>query len=293
MVKLLPLEKIILRTQSDAKMKIEVNSAADFLMSLLQVRQKIPLTESQLQNFRGSLAESLMQRYQRHWYPELPTKGSGYRCIRINGKMDPLVEQAGVAAGLNSRALRKMLPQELTMWIDPDEVSYRIGENGSVCVLYDSRRASPSSDLDSTGSNGSDEYIMERATRIEISNDLKELLLYEADSTFITRPRSHRRNYNRINHHRNNNNHQHNQQHSQLQQQLNNSVSSSVGQHSPPLSPNNANTHYQQQFNKYFSSPQKQSTPESINQQQQVYNNTTWETFDNHHGSTVNIRAPC
>lgn len=103
-------------------MKIEVNSAAEFLMNLLRVRQKIAVTDSQLESFRGQLADQLTQRYQRHWYPEMPHKGSGYRCIRINGKMDPLVEQAGVAAGLPTRTLRKLLPPELTLWIDPDEV---------------------------------------------------------------------------------------------------------------------------------------------------------------------------
>lgn len=289
MVKKLTSSEIILYSQSDTNMKIEVNSAADFLMSLLRVRQKVPLTESQLQNFRGSLAEALTQYYQRHWYPELPAKGSGYRCIRINGKMDPLVEQAGNAAGLNSRILRKMLPQELTMWIDPDEVSYRIGENGSVCVLYDSLRASPSSDLDSAGS---DEFIMERVSRIEISNDLKELLLYEADSTFITRPRSHRRNYNRNNHHKNHH-HQNNSNYHQ-HQQLNNSVSSSSsGQQSPPLSPSNANVHFKQHFSNHFSSPQKQITSECVNQQQQLFNNTNWENLNNHNGGAINVRAPC
>jgi len=45
-------------------------------------------------------------------------------------------------------------------------VAYRIGENGSICVLYDSQsRASPSSDLDSTGSSASEEFIMDRVGR--------------------------------------------------------------------------------------------------------------------------------
>lgn len=33
--------------------------------------------------------------------------------------------------------LSKRNVSELTMWIDPREVSYRIGENGSICVLYE------------------------------------------------------------------------------------------------------------------------------------------------------------
>lgn len=48
--------------------------------------------------------------------------------------MDPLIAQAGAAVGLDLSSLRRLLPTELTMWIDPREVSYRIGENGSICV---------------------------------------------------------------------------------------------------------------------------------------------------------------
>lgn len=158
-------------------MKLEVHSAADFLMNLLRVKQGTTLPDdNQLQSFKGSLESLLVLRYRSHWYPDVPTKGSGYRCIRINGKMDPLIAQAGVAVGLPPSALRKMLPPELTLWIDPEEVAYRIGENGSICVLYDSQsRASPSSDLDSTGSGVSaDEFIMERVGRMEVSDYLEQ-----------------------------------------------------------------------------------------------------------------------
>ncbi len=64
-------------------------------------------------------------------------QGSGYRCIRINGKMDPVISQAGESCGLSPQLIHSIFPSELTMWIDPREVSYRIGENGSICVLYE------------------------------------------------------------------------------------------------------------------------------------------------------------
>uniref|UniRef100_A0A7G3AB77 Putative anti-proliferation factor btg1/tob n=1 Tax=Lutzomyia longipalpis TaxID=7200 RepID=A0A7G3AB77_LUTLO len=142
-------------------MRVEVHSAAQFLMNLLRVKQNKTLPENQLENFKGSLEDLLLIRYRSHWYPEVPTKGSGFRCIRINGKMDPIIEQAAVNVGLHPRTLKTMLPQELTLWIDPDGVSYRIGENGSICCLYEATsdaRSSPSSDL----SMSSDEFSLER-----------------------------------------------------------------------------------------------------------------------------------
>ncbi|MEE6480326.1 hypothetical protein FKM82_012538 [Ascaphus truei] len=81
------------------------------------------------------------EHYKHHWFPEKPCKGSGYRCIRINHKMDPLIGQAAIRMGLSSHQLFKLLPSELTLWVDPYEVSYRIGEDGSICVLYESAPA--------------------------------------------------------------------------------------------------------------------------------------------------------
>ncbi|XP_059613518.1 protein BTG2-like [Phlebotomus argentipes] len=183
-------------------MRVEVHSAAQFLMNLLRVKQSNPLPETQLESFKGSLEDLLLVRYRSHWYPEVPTKGSGFRCIRINGKMDPIIEQAALAVGLHPRMLKTMLPQELTMWIDPDGVSYRIGENGSICVLYEAAldaRSSPSSDL----SMSSDEFSMER--RREWSH---MTVLGYLDEPYSRSPRS-----------------------------QNSSFSSGTGSNSPPLSP--------------------------------------------------------
>ncbi|XP_063615284.1 protein Tob1-like [Penaeus indicus] len=125
-------------------MRLEVKSAADFLVDLVRLNNS-GLTESQMDKFRENVCDILVRHYTDHWFPDKPFKGSGYRCIRINGKMDPLIARAGFMMGLAVSFLRSLFPSELTMWVDPMEVAYRIGENGSICILYedDKPRKSP------------------------------------------------------------------------------------------------------------------------------------------------------
>ena len=117
-------------------MKLELLSAANFLTHLVRLAKR-GVSEYRLGRFRYSLIQVLRRRYRDHWFPDKPFKGSGYRCVRINGRMDPVIGQAGDESQLSSAFLHSTFPSELTMWIDPLEVSYRIGENGSICVLYE------------------------------------------------------------------------------------------------------------------------------------------------------------
>ncbi|XP_006994580.1 protein BTG1 [Peromyscus maniculatus bairdii] len=117
----------------------EIAAAVSFISKFL--RTKGLTSERQLQTFSQSLQELLAEHYKHHWFPEKPCKGSGYRCIRINHKMDPLIGQAAQRIGLSSQELFRLLPSELTLWVDPYEVSYRIGEDGSICVLYEASPA--------------------------------------------------------------------------------------------------------------------------------------------------------
>jgi len=120
----------------------EIQSAADFLLNIIRTHSdggsgKSRLNEEQLKAFHAAVSDCLTQQYENHWFPETPLKGSGYRCIRINGTFDPVIAKAGIATGMPPRTLSQMFPTELTMWVNPAEVSYRIGENGSICVLYE------------------------------------------------------------------------------------------------------------------------------------------------------------
>ncbi|KAG0722992.1 Protein BTG1 [Chionoecetes opilio] len=123
-------------------MRIEVKHAVDFLIDLLRLNSA-GLTDDQLVKFKDVVCQILMRHYADHWFPDRPFKGSGYRCIRINGHLDPLIARAGFVMGIASCFLRSLFPSELTMWVDPMEVAYRIGENGSICVLYEEMPPSP------------------------------------------------------------------------------------------------------------------------------------------------------
>ena len=55
------------------------------------------------------------RRYRDHWWPEKPFKGQGYRCIRINDRMDPIVAHAGDMVGLSADYLCETIGH-ITMW---------------------------------------------------------------------------------------------------------------------------------------------------------------------------------
>lgn len=87
------------------------------------------------------LERGLKKKFQGHWYPDKPVKGSGFRCVRMSGEnVDPVFTYAATECGLSLEEVKSYLPEELTIWIDPAEVSYRIGEKGQIKILYSDRK---------------------------------------------------------------------------------------------------------------------------------------------------------
>jgi len=140
-------------------MNLEVLSATNFIVNLLRNGRE-EIGENELGILRKSLMEVIRGRISKHWHPSKPLRGSGYRCIRINGRLDPVIEKAGRMSGVSQEVLKQGLPGELTVWIDPGEVGYRFGENhGSYCVLWkkgegnDEEPWTPSTNLNTRGDN--------------------------------------------------------------------------------------------------------------------------------------------
>lgn len=107
-------------------MKTEIDHGVEFLCTVLLSNGA---TEEKSRAFCDALRVVLLGHFDNHWDPEHPQKGSGYRCIRIHhDRAEPLVDRAAMSS--HTEQVVELLPSELTLWFDPTNVSYRIGENG-------------------------------------------------------------------------------------------------------------------------------------------------------------------
>ncbi|OWF36185.1 uncharacterized protein DDB_G0271670-like [Mizuhopecten yessoensis] len=116
-------------------MREEIAAAVVFVTRL--IRQNGSLSEGKVDDFSSCLSAILVEKFKNHWYRDRPAKGQGFRCIRINPSepIDPVLEKAASDAGLECAEL--LLPVEMTLWVDPEDVCCRFGEmHGSSVSMY-------------------------------------------------------------------------------------------------------------------------------------------------------------
>lgn len=119
-------------------MHTEVQVALKFVISFLY--NKLPRRRVNL--FGEELDNALKDKFQGHWYPDQPFKGSAYRCLKITDPSDPVLNRAARESGNPLPDIIENMPADLAVWIDPGEVSYRMGEKGSVKILYSEKDSS-------------------------------------------------------------------------------------------------------------------------------------------------------
>lgn len=61
-------------------------------------------------------------------------QGSAFRCLKTGDPIDAVLDRAARESGVPITDILENLPAELAVWVDPGEVSYRIGEKGAVKV---------------------------------------------------------------------------------------------------------------------------------------------------------------
>lgn len=123
---------IFIFSRSPSTMHIEVQVALNFVISYLY--NKLPRRRVNI--FGEELEKALKDKFRGHWYPEKPFKGSAFRCLKTGEPLDPVLQRASRESGVPVRDVLENLPPELAVWVDPGEVSYRIGEKGVVKVLF-------------------------------------------------------------------------------------------------------------------------------------------------------------
>uniref|UniRef100_A0A9J8D1P6 B-cell translocation gene 3 n=1 Tax=Cyprinus carpio carpio TaxID=630221 RepID=A0A9J8D1P6_CYPCA len=107
-------------------MKKEIAAVVFFLKRLIKKAEKLDVEKVDL--FVECLTVALQEKYKGHWYPDNPSKGQAFRCIRVNRfhKEDAELLRACAESGVQYKDLS--LPKELTLWVDPGEVCCRYGE---------------------------------------------------------------------------------------------------------------------------------------------------------------------
>jgi hypothetical protein len=126
-------------------MREEISVAERFLTKLLLDSDKPLLKIGALVDFGLNLRHILILKYVDHWYPLCPYRGSEYRCIRLgkgssktkHSEIDPVYIKTLSKCGITIEEFLERMPENLTIWIDPGEVSYRIGECGKIKTLYE------------------------------------------------------------------------------------------------------------------------------------------------------------
>lgn len=119
-------------------MHTEIQAAISFLTLLIK---PLSLSEAKLNLFQETLRQSLETRYSSCWYPEDPLRGSAYRALTtFHGELDQSIQEAVTAVDHSRKAVERCLPRDFVIWVDHGEVSYRLGDKGSVCVIYDANK---------------------------------------------------------------------------------------------------------------------------------------------------------
>lgn len=117
-------------------MKTEIDYAVNFLVTLF--KEKLSLSEEQLTTLQKRLPELLQQRYENHWYTDKPMKGSAFRCINVSvedNSVDNVLRTAAEDIGLTTNDLLKVFDKGLALWVDPIDVSCRLGK-GAIFPIY-------------------------------------------------------------------------------------------------------------------------------------------------------------
>jgi len=131
----------------------EVRSATQFFSKNLLHND---FNDHHAEAFKNALLKCLTQRFFGHWHPESPEKGSAFRCVSVqNGHLDPVLRDAARIAGVEDSIIVKALPPNFSLWIDPGEVSVRIGDKSRIWSVDQMINVS-SSDSDSGGSESDD-----------------------------------------------------------------------------------------------------------------------------------------
>ena len=104
-------------------MREEIEAAVHFVGRVIVSSHSSSV--SHFSEFKIKLSKVLQDKFQGHWHIDVPGKGQGFRSIRIHPTepLDPVLREAAEQSKFSVTYLH--IPVELTVWVDPKDVSCR------------------------------------------------------------------------------------------------------------------------------------------------------------------------
>lgn len=114
-------------------MLTEISYACGFLVRHIPTPHPVSTDTATL--FHDALAVLLTEKLEKlSWDINYPLKGCASRSLMcLGGKVDPVIREAAQSVGLHDVDL--FFPMDLVLWIDPNSVSYRTGNDHTPIIL--------------------------------------------------------------------------------------------------------------------------------------------------------------
>eukprot|EP01120_Amphizonella_sp_Union-15-10_P006963 TRINITY_DN2301_c0_g1_i1.p1 TRINITY_DN2301_c0_g1~~TRINITY_DN2301_c0_g1_i1.p1 ORF type:complete len:259 (-),score=51.47 TRINITY_DN2301_c0_g1_i1:10-678(-) len=153
------------QVQEISNVPFEIKVATEWWVQQMNKEQ---LTEEQVNMFRENLLNLLHNKYQGHWYPDVPYRGNGFRSLLCDHRsLDKILIEAARRSYIGNLS-KRFRDCYLIMWIDPGqvEVKYFSSHKGSepiviYSVLEDGRSPKTSDEsggeIEVSDDNGGDE----------------------------------------------------------------------------------------------------------------------------------------
>ncbi|KAI8325052.1 anti-proliferative protein, partial [Martensiomyces pterosporus] len=117
-------------------MQTEIENTASFWLKYIP---DASVTAEKKESFRQALVDILTDRYTGHWHVDKTTAGSGYRSMSNWKSLDSTLVGAAMQAGVPIEVLERHLPRDIVLWCDPYNVTYRVGDHGTVYTVYEDK----------------------------------------------------------------------------------------------------------------------------------------------------------
>jgi protein Tob/BTG len=119
---------------SNHAMLEEVRSAAQWWTDHIMCLSESKEDNKKRTQFREHLVRQLVAKYQGHWYPCEPLRGSAYRVILNDIVCDQVLLHAATVAGIDN--IQKRLPQGVIMFVNPSIVKVQFGDEMCFQVVH-------------------------------------------------------------------------------------------------------------------------------------------------------------